>query len=222
MAFCFFVYNWKAGGALTKLFKEGELFPFNVPEWMQGLSAQAADLSTLLGILTFNLGKPGFWYSVLYTLLVVVFGYRRIVRRRTPYVKWQTFSLGAVQIAPLFLLPISSSPIWATTDFSIRVGPRPSPMDSSRWSITTTGANTGGLLGWFWLGRSLCGTSSAASRCGGGWSSARCRRLWPSHCSSTSGAREPIAAGSVPAAHSPRPWATRSGTRCRTGPSGTR
>ena len=105
MAFCFFVYNWKAGGALTKVFKDGQLFPFSVPEWMHGLSAQAADLSTLLGILTFNLGKPGFWYSVLYTLLIVVFGYRRIVRRRTPYVKWQTFSLGAVQIVPLFLLP---------------------------------------------------------------------------------------------------------------------
>jgi polyferredoxin len=105
MAFCFFIYNWKAGGELTTAFKEGKYFPFNIPELMQGLSAQAADLSTLLGVLTFNLGKPGFWYSLVYTLLIIVFGYKRVVRRKTPYVKWQTISLAGVQIAPLFLLP---------------------------------------------------------------------------------------------------------------------
>jgi len=105
MALCFFIYNWKAGGDLTNAFEAGQLFPFNIPELMQGLSAQANDLSTLLGVLTFNLGKPGFWYSLIYTLLIIVFGYKRIARRQTPYVKWQTLSLGAVQIVPLFLLP---------------------------------------------------------------------------------------------------------------------
>ncbi len=105
MTFCFFVYNWKAGGELTNFFKDDELFPFSIPDLMRGLSVQAGDLSTLLGVLTFNLGKPGFWYSLVYTLLIIVFGYRRIARRKTPYIKWQTISLTAVQIVPLFLLP---------------------------------------------------------------------------------------------------------------------
>ena len=105
MAFCFFVYNWKAGGELSNLFKGEKLFPFNVPDLIQGSSVQAGDLSTLLGVLTFNLGKPGFWYSLVYTVLIIVFGYKRVVRRKTPYVKWQTISLTAVQIVPLFLLP---------------------------------------------------------------------------------------------------------------------
>ena len=105
MAFCFFVYNWKAGGELSNFFKGEKLFPFNVPDLIQGISAQAGDLSTLLGVLTFNLGKPGFWYSLVYTVLIIVFGYKRVARRKTPYVKWQTISLTAVQIVPLFLLP---------------------------------------------------------------------------------------------------------------------
>ena len=37
--------------------------------------------------------------------MIIVFGYKRISRRRTPYIKWQTISLGAVQVVPLFLLP---------------------------------------------------------------------------------------------------------------------
>ncbi len=105
MAFCFFLYNWKAGGELTNVFKAAKWFPFNVPDGMQVLSAQAGDLSTLLGILAFNLGKPGFWYSILYSALVIVFGIRRMRRRRTPYVKWQTLSLIVFQVLPLFLLP---------------------------------------------------------------------------------------------------------------------
>jgi len=105
MAFCFFVYNWKAGGELSNVFNAVGLFPYNVPAWINGLSAQAGNLSSLLGVLNFNLGKPGFWYSSVYTLLIIVFGYKRISRRRTPYIKWQTISLGAVQVVPLFLLP---------------------------------------------------------------------------------------------------------------------
>ena len=87
MAFCFFVYNWKAGGELSNFIKGEKLFPFNVPDLIQGISVQAGDLSTLLGVLTFNLGKPGFWYSLVYTVLIIVFGYKRVVRRKTPYVK---------------------------------------------------------------------------------------------------------------------------------------
>jgi ferredoxin len=65
----------------------------------------AADRSTLLGILTADLGDPGFYYSLVYSLLIVLFGIRRIKRRKTPYVKAQTLTLMALQAIPLFLLP---------------------------------------------------------------------------------------------------------------------
>jgi NosR/NirI family transcriptional regulator, nitrous oxide reductase regulator len=110
MALCFFLYNWKAGGDLTNIFKGSHWFPFNVPDFMQSLATQAGDLSTLLGVLTFNLGKPGFWYSLLYSGLVIGFGMRRVRRRQTPYVKWQTLSLIAFQVVPLFLLPYIALP----------------------------------------------------------------------------------------------------------------
>ncbi|MGF1483950.1 MAG: NAD(P)-binding domain-containing protein [Opitutales bacterium] len=48
---------------------------------------------------------PGFYYSFAYCACVVIFGIRRIKRRRTPYVKLQTYTLMAVQCIPLFLLP---------------------------------------------------------------------------------------------------------------------
>ena len=84
LALATFVYNWKAGGALHALFERRGWFPSGLP-----------------GVF----GSPGFWYSLLYTLAVIVFGIRRMARRRTPYVRRQTLTLMAVQIVPLFLLP---------------------------------------------------------------------------------------------------------------------
>ncbi len=102
MAFCMFLYNWKAGGPLTRWFQEAGWFPFNVPSLLAAADAHAADL---WGLMAFNLGKPGFYYSLAYCALVVIFGYRRVRRRPTPYVKWQTGSLALFQVVPLFLLP---------------------------------------------------------------------------------------------------------------------
>ncbi|HEX4823027.1 MAG TPA: FAD-dependent oxidoreductase [Candidatus Polarisedimenticolaceae bacterium] len=79
-----FVYNWKAGGALHALFERKGWFPAGLPG---------------------AFGSPGFWYSLAYTLCVVAFGFRRMAKRRTPYVKRQTLTLMAIQIVPLFLLP---------------------------------------------------------------------------------------------------------------------
>ncbi|MBT3344107.1 MAG: NAD(P)-binding domain-containing protein [Gemmatimonadetes bacterium] len=122
VALCAFLYHWKSGGALTTLFKEHHWFPFNIPELLNGLSAAAGDPSTLIGILSYNLGKPGFYYSTAYCVLVAVFGWRRVRRRQTPYVKWQTASLAAFQILPLFLLPYIILPLmglngWFDTGF---------------------------------------------------------------------------------------------------------
>ena len=105
MAFCTFVYNWKAGGQLTQAFQVNNWFPYNVPQLLREGAALAADLSSFIGVLAYNLGQPGFYYSLAYSLLVAIFGYRRIKRRRTPYIKVQTLSLTAIQVIPLFLLP---------------------------------------------------------------------------------------------------------------------
>ncbi len=107
--FCVFLYHWKGGTALNDLFKSREWFPFNVPAWFASLggsiAAQAADATTVLGTLAAALQSPGFYYSVAYCACIVIFGIRRIRRRRTPYITAQTLTLMAVQCIPLFLLP---------------------------------------------------------------------------------------------------------------------
>ncbi len=95
--FCVFLYNWKAGGAVNRYFREHRLFPYGV--------AAPADPATLSGTLAISLGDPGFYYSLAYCVAVLVFGIRRIRRRRTPYVRLQTITLALVQWIPLFLLP---------------------------------------------------------------------------------------------------------------------
>ncbi len=110
-AFCCFVYLWKGSTALKKWFVANNLFPFNVPDALNGLSASAQDPTTLLGTLAISMGDPGFYYSLAYTLCVSLFGLKRIKRRKTPYVKLQTYTLMAVQIIPLFLLPFLILPL---------------------------------------------------------------------------------------------------------------
>ena len=70
--------------------------------WFQ---AQVADRSTLLGTLAVSLKSRSFYYTLLYSACIVVFGIARIRRRRTPYVTLQTTVLMLVQVIPLFLLP---------------------------------------------------------------------------------------------------------------------
>ena len=103
-----FIYHWKQPGALIpigNLFKNRQWFPYQVPEWMQSISTAFADPAHLLGTINHSLGSPGFYYSSLYCLVMLIFGIRRIRRRRTPYITAQTWTLVAFQIIPLFLLP---------------------------------------------------------------------------------------------------------------------
>lgn len=95
-ALCAFVYTWKGGTALNRWFRAHGWFPFGVPAVGDGPLARA---------LTAALREPGFYYSLAYTIAVVLFGIRRVRRRRTPYVTRQTIALAAIQILPLFLLP---------------------------------------------------------------------------------------------------------------------
>jgi ferredoxin len=109
VAFCAFVYIWKAGGSLTRVFKEQLWFPFNVPDLLESvggsLTTMVQDPSSLLGTIAIDLGEPGFYYTLVYSLVILIFGYKRIRRRRTPYVTAQTLTLAAIQLFPLFLLP---------------------------------------------------------------------------------------------------------------------
>ncbi len=109
VAFCAFIYIWKAGGSLTTQFREHLWFPFNVQGLLESVGGSFAsmvqDPSSLLGTIAVDLGEPGFYYSLVYSLLVVIFGIRRIQRRKTPYVTAQTLTLAAIQVIPLFLLP---------------------------------------------------------------------------------------------------------------------
>ncbi len=106
LLFCIFIYTWKAGG-----FTETWLDPWpgNSAKLISGLgewfNAQVSNRSTLLGTLAISLKSRSFYYTLLYSLCVVIFGFRRISRRNTPYVARQTSVLILVQVIPLFLLP---------------------------------------------------------------------------------------------------------------------
>jgi NosR/NirI family nitrous oxide reductase transcriptional regulator len=105
LGLCVFLYNWKAGGALTHAFEARRWFPFEIPAGLRAQGAAFTRPSHLLGTLALSFGSPGFYYSFAYCLCVVGFGVRRIARRKTPYVTLQTLTLMAVQVVPLFLLP---------------------------------------------------------------------------------------------------------------------
>ncbi len=106
IAFCVFLYAWKSGGfAETWL----DPWPGNMPALLSSLGGwwqtQIADRSTLLGTLAVSLKSRSFYYTLLYSSAIVVFGIARIRRRKTPYVTLQTTVLMLVQVIPLFLLP---------------------------------------------------------------------------------------------------------------------
>lgn len=107
--FCSWLYNWKSGGSMSALWSARHWFPFNLTDLLHNaggaIARDAADPSTLTGILAISASGPAFWYTLAYSLIVLVFGIRRIQRRRTPYVSVQTWTLIAVQVLPLFLLP---------------------------------------------------------------------------------------------------------------------
>jgi polyferredoxin len=58
-----------------------------------------------------HVGTPGFYYELLYTLIIIIFGVRRVIRTPTPYIRLQTFSLAMFQLIPLFLLPYLILPV---------------------------------------------------------------------------------------------------------------
>jgi NosR/NirI family transcriptional regulator, nitrous oxide reductase regulator len=101
--FCVWLYHWKAHkGPLGEL---GKGFADSVAWQLESVSDNARDPRTIAGAITAAAKQSSFYYSFAYSAIIVVFGIRRIARRRTPYVKLQTLSLMAFQVLPLFLLP---------------------------------------------------------------------------------------------------------------------
>lgn len=118
LAFCALLYHWKSYS----------WFPFdaiNPSGWIQslsqnlsdGLSARAQDKTTLLYTLLRSASQPSFYYTLIYSLTIGYFGWRRIKRRRTPYVKSQTLSLLFFQWIPLFILPELILPLLGRNGF---------------------------------------------------------------------------------------------------------
>ncbi|MFB6230490.1 MAG: FAD-dependent oxidoreductase [Salinibacter sp.] len=91
------VYSWKDGGVLNRLARAAEIFPFGWNPETKGTGLG----EVLLGSMT----KPSFYYTLAYSAIVVIFGIRRIRRRKTPYIKVQTLTLMSIQVLPLFILP---------------------------------------------------------------------------------------------------------------------
>lgn len=109
------LYQWKKGNTwlpINEWFKQNNWFPFNIGDWWNSLGGAFNDPSTLLGTLSFSVGDPGFYYSFLYTSIIIIFGILRIRRRKTPYITRQTSALMAFQLIPLFLIPYILLP-WA-------------------------------------------------------------------------------------------------------------
>ena len=109
VAFCAWLDDWKSGGVMAALWSRHHWFPTNLPNLLAGaggaIAAAARDPHTLIGTLAISAAGPSFWYTLAYSTVIVVFGVRRIRRRRTPYVTAQTLTLMAVQVLPLFLVP---------------------------------------------------------------------------------------------------------------------
>ncbi|MCG8404812.1 MAG: NAD(P)-binding domain-containing protein [Phycisphaerales bacterium] len=108
MLFCIFLYHWKSGAKILPInawFQAKNWFPFNVGGWFDSFAAAASIPSNFLYTLKLSMSSPSFYYTLAYCLCVVIFGIRRIRRRKTPYVKLQTYTLMAIQCLPLFILP---------------------------------------------------------------------------------------------------------------------
>ncbi|QTN31344.1 NAD(P)-binding domain-containing protein [Akkermansiaceae bacterium] len=101
-----FLYHLKAyvdflginGTNLWPVFQSRGWFPFNIPV----IGGENGLLRTTLNTAA---NDPGFVFALIYTAVIVIFGIRRVRRRKTPYVKLQTATLAAFQVIPLFLLP---------------------------------------------------------------------------------------------------------------------
>jgi NosR/NirI family transcriptional regulator, nitrous oxide reductase regulator len=77
---------------------------------------------------------PTYWYSLLYTVTIAIFGARRMVVRKTRYIRWQTLSLIFVQAFFLFYLPFYGYDQWIVPHFDAQSYVREQIFPSGKWS----------------------------------------------------------------------------------------
>lgn len=110
LGFCTFLYLWKGGAALGRK-------QLNPEDWAAGFGSiigeASRDPSTFLGTLRVSIASPSFYYTLAYSLCILIFGIKRIRRRKTPYVTRQTIALTTIQWFPLFLMPYLIFPFLA-------------------------------------------------------------------------------------------------------------
>ena len=102
------IYDWKNFGFHNHVWSLSA-FPDQMPQWIASWGdwwqQQVADRSTLIGTLAVSMKSRSFYYTLIYTSLIGFFGWQRVRRRNTPYVRIQTLCLFLVQLIPLFILP---------------------------------------------------------------------------------------------------------------------
>ena len=111
--FCIVFYHWKSNHPqefpIQQWAAKAKAFPYNLSGLIDNVggsfSAWTKDTTSLGYTLKRGVSNPSFYYTLAYCTCVVVFGIRRIQRRKTPYVTYQTITLMAVQCIPLFILP---------------------------------------------------------------------------------------------------------------------
>lgn len=110
-SFAFWIYHWKAAYNIPFNLKDifNTYFDLNPENWIGKITASAEsyfnDESTFGYTLKISASARSFYYTLLYCTCVTYFGFKRINRRKTPYVTRQTLTLIAIQLVPLFILP---------------------------------------------------------------------------------------------------------------------
>ena len=113
VVFCVFLYHFKSNHPqefpVQQWIAQHHGFPFNVPKLIDASGGRLAKWASHEGNLVYTvkrgLGNPSFYYTLAYCACVTIFGIRRMKRRPTPYVRWQTMALIFMQCVPLFILP---------------------------------------------------------------------------------------------------------------------
>lgn len=110
-SFALWIYHWKGDYNIPFGLKESfnHYFGLNPDNWVSRIANFASsyfnDTTTLGYTIKISAGSRSFYYTLLYGFCVTYFGFKRIRRRKTPYVTRQTLTLTAIQIIPLFILP---------------------------------------------------------------------------------------------------------------------
>jgi thioredoxin reductase/ferredoxin len=112
LVLCFMLFHWKGTYAefpLQQFVQKNSAFPFDVPRAIDAIggsiSTMASTETHLLYTLKVAAGRPSFYFSALWALIVTIFGIQRMRRTPTRYVRRQTLTLIGVQWFFLCLLP---------------------------------------------------------------------------------------------------------------------